>query len=223
MDQPSWNDVDDYIVERLVPPDAALDAALEANKAAGLPEIDVSPAQGKLLHLLARMVGARKVLEIGTLGGYSTIWLARALPSGGLVVTLEALPEHAEVARKNIERAGLGGMVDIRVGAALETLPVLASEGAGSFDLVFIDADKRSNPEYLQWAVKLARVGAVIVVDNVVRGGKVLDARSDNADIQGIRRCFDDLAAEGRLTATAIQTVGAKGWDGFAIALVEKP
>jgi predicted O-methyltransferase YrrM len=169
------------------------------------------------------MVGARKVLEIGTLGGYSTIWLARALPSGGLVVTLEALPEHAEVARKNIERAGLGGMVDIRVGAALETLPVLASEGAGSFDLVFIDADKRSNPEYLQWAVKLARVGAVIVVDNVVRGGKVLDARSDNADIQGIRRCFDDLAAEGRLTATAIQTVGAKGWDGFAIALVEKP
>jgi predicted O-methyltransferase YrrM len=223
MDQPSWNDVDDYIVERLVPPDAALDAALEANKAAGLPEIDVSPAQGKLLHLLARMVGARKVLEIGTLGGYSTIWLARALPSGGLVVTLEALPEHAEVARKNIERAGLGGMVDIRVGAALETLPVLASEGAGSFDLVFIDADKRSNPEYLQWAVKLARVGAVIVVDNVVRGGKVLDARSDNADIQGIRRCFDDLAAEGRLTATAIQTVGAKGWDGFAIALGEKP
>jgi predicted O-methyltransferase YrrM len=222
MDQPSWNDVDDYIVERLVPPDDALDAALEANKAAGLPAIDVSPAQGKLLNLFARMVGARRILEIGTLGGYSTIWFARALPPDGVVVTLEALPEHAEVARKNIERAGLGGKVEIRVGPALETLPRLANEGGGAFDLVFIDADKSSNPHYLEWAVKLARVGAVIVVDNVVRDGAVLDASSDSADIEGIRRFFDDLAGDARLSATAIQTVGAKGWDGFAIALVEK-
>jgi predicted O-methyltransferase YrrM len=221
MDQPSWNDVDDYIVGRLVPPDDALDAALAANKTAGLPAIDVSPAQGKLLNLFARMVAARRFLEIGTLGGYSTIWLARALPSDGLVVTLEALPKHAEVARKNIERAGLGGKVDIRVGPALETLPLLANEGGGAFDLVFIDADKRGNPDYLQWALKLARVGAVIIVDNVVRDGAVLDADSDSADIQGIRRFFDDLAGETRLSATAIQTVGAKGWDGFAIAFVE--
>jgi predicted O-methyltransferase YrrM len=222
MDQPSWTDVDDYIVERLVPPDAVLVAALEANRAAGLPEIDVSPAQGKFLHLLARMVGARRVLEIGTLGGYSTIWFARAVASDGVVVTLEALREHAEVARKNIERAGLSAKVDIRVGAALETLPLLVGEGGGPFDLVFIDADKRGNPEYLQWAIKLARVGAVIVVDNVVRDGKVLDANSDNADIQGIRRFFDELAGDPRLSATALQTVGAKGWDGFAIALVER-
>ncbi|WP_294537547.1 O-methyltransferase [uncultured Rhodoblastus sp.] len=220
MDQPNWNDVDDYIVGRLVPPDSALDAALAANRAAGLPAIDVSPAQGKLLQLFARMVGARKVLEIGTLGGYSTIWLARALPADGLVVTLEALPRHAEVARQNIERAGLSARVEIRVGPALETLPVLAREGGGAFDLVFIDADKRGNPDYLQWAIKLARVGAVIVVDNVVRDGAVLDADSDSADIQGIRRFYDDLAGDARLSATAIQTVGAKGWDGFAIAFV---
>jgi predicted O-methyltransferase YrrM len=222
MDQPNWTDVDHYIVERLIPPDAALDAALDANRAAGLPAIDVSPAQGKFLYLLARMVGARRVLEIGTLGGYSTIWFARALPADGVVVTLEALPEHAEVARKNIERAGLSAKVDIRVGSALDTLPLLADEGGGPFDLVFIDADKRGNPEYLQSAIQLARVGAVIVVDNVVRDGKVLDAASDNADIQGIRRFFDDLAGDPRLSATALQTVGAKGWDGFAIALVER-
>lgn len=222
MDQPNWTDVDHYIVERLIPPDAALDAALDANRAAGLPAIDVSPAQGKFLHLLARMVGARRVLEIGTLGGYSTIWFARALPADGVVVTLEFSPKHAEVARQNIERAGLGAKVDIRVGPALDTLPLLADEGGGPFDLVFIDADKRSNPDYLQWAIKLARVGAVIVVDNVVRDGKILDAASDNADIKGSRRFFDDLAGDARLSATALQTVGAKGWDGFAIALVER-
>ncbi len=222
MGQPSWNEVDGYIVERLVPHDDALAAALEANKAAGLPAIDVSPAQGKLLHLLARMVGARRVLEIGTLGGYSTIWFARAVPPDGVVVTLEALPAHADVARKNIERAGFAAKVDIRVGPALETLPLLAGDGGGAFDMIFIDADKRSNPEYLRWALKLARVGSVIIVDNVVRDGAVLDANSGDDDIQGIRRFFDDLAAEARLSATAIQTVGSKGWDGFAIALVER-
>ncbi len=222
MGQPSWNDVDGYIVDRLVPPDDALVAALETNKAAGLPAIDVSPAQGKFLHLIARMVGARRVLEIGTLGGYSTIWFARALPSDGVVVTLEALPEHAAVARKNIERAGLTAKVDLRVGPALETLPLLAGEGGGVFDMIFIDADKRSNPEYLRWALKLARVGSVIIVDNVVRDGAVLDANSGDKDIQGIRRFFDDLAGEARLSATAIQTVGSKGWDGFAIALVDR-
>ncbi|MGO9391130.1 O-methyltransferase [Rhodoblastus sp.] len=221
MGQPSWNEVDGYIVERLVRHDDALAAALEANKAAGLPAIDVSPAQGKLLHLLARMVGARRVLEIGTLGGYSTIWFARAVPPDGVVVTLEALPAHADVARKNIERAGFAAKVDIRVGPALETLPLLAGDGGGAFDMIFIDADKRSNPEYLRWALKLARVGSVIIVDNVVRDGAVLDANSGDDDIQGIRRFFDDLAAEARLGATAIQTVGSKGWDGFAIALVE--
>jgi predicted O-methyltransferase YrrM len=222
MDRSSWSDVDDYIVERLAPADAALVAALEANKAAGLPAIDVSPAQGKLLRLLARMIGARRVLEIGTLGGYSTIWFARALPADGLVVTLEAKPEHADVARKNIERAGLSAKVDIRVGPALETLPVLAGEDGAPFDLVFIDADKRSNPAYLEWAVRLARVGAVLVVDNVVRGGAILDASSGDADIQGIRRFFDALAGNPRLSATAIQTVGAKGWDGFAIAILDQ-
>jgi predicted O-methyltransferase YrrM len=222
MNKPSWNDVDDYIAARLVSSDDALDAALEANNAAGLPAIDVSPAQGKLLHLLARMVGARRVLEIGTLGGYSTIWFARALPSDGVVVTLEVLPKHAEVARKNIERAGLGDKVDIRVGPALEILPLLAGESGDPFDLVFIDADKRSNPEYLRWALKLARIGTVIIIDNVVRDGAILDAASDSADIKGIRRLFDQLADDTRLSSTAIQTVGAKGWDGFAIALVEK-
>ncbi len=222
MGQPSWNDVDGYIVDRLVPPDDALVAALETNKAAGLPAIDVSPAQGKFLHLIARMVGARRVLEIGTLGGYSTIWFARALPDDGVVVTLEALPEHAAVARKNIERAGLTAKVDLRVGPALETLPLLAGEGGGAFDMIFIDADKRSNPEYLRWALKLARVGSVIIVDNVVRDGAVLDANSGDKDIQGIRRFFDDLEGEARLSATAIQTVGSKGWDGFAIALVDR-
>jgi predicted O-methyltransferase YrrM len=166
------------------------------------------------------MIGARRVLEIGTLGGYSTIWLARALPPDGVVVTLEALPAHADVARKNIERAGLAAKLDLRVGPALETLPLLASEGAAPFDLIFVDADKRSNPDYLAWALKLSRPGSLIVVDNVVRNGAVIDPSRDDADIQGIRRFFDLLADDPRLNATAIQTVGSKGWDGFAIALV---
>ncbi len=223
MDEQIWTDVDSYIVEKIVAGDPALDAALDANRIAGLPSIDVSPAQGKLLHLFARMVGARRVLEIGTLGGYSTIWLARALPPDGVVVTLEALPEHAAVARRNIDHAGLGGKVDMRVGPALETLPILEDEGAGPFDLVFIDADKRNNPDYLEWALKLARVGTVIVVDNVVRGGRIVDGARDDEDLQGIRRFFEMAGKDPRLSATAIQTVGSKGWDGFALALVERP
>jgi predicted O-methyltransferase YrrM len=200
----------------------ALDSALAANKAAGLPSIDVSPPQGKLLNFFARMIGARRVLEIGTLGGYSTIWLARALPPDGKVVTLEFSPAHAEVARSNIAAAGFADRVEVRVGPALETLPVLEQEGAGPFDLIFVDADKRNNPGYLEWVLKLSRPGSLIVVDNVVRHGGIIDsARDGDEDIQGIRRFFDLLAAEPRLTATAIQTVGGKGWDGFALAIVE--
>src|SRR5574337_1488443 len=200
MDQQNnWAAVDSYIVGRLVPADEALDAALAANKAAGLPAIDVSPAQGKLLHLFARMIGARRILEIGTLGGYSTIWLARALPDDGLVVTLEYSPAHAAVARENLARAGLRAKVDRRVGPALETLPAIAAEAGGPFDMVFLDADKRGNPDYLEWAIKLARPGTLIVVDNAVRGGAVLDAESADADIRGIRRFFDLAARDGRL------------------------
>ncbi|MCI4677720.1 O-methyltransferase [Rhodoblastus acidophilus] len=221
MTEKDWTAVDAYIIEKLSPPDAALDGALKRNRDAGLPSIDVSPAQGKLLHLLARLAGARRILEIGTLGGYSTIWLARALPDDGKIVTLEYSPAHAAVARENIQAAGQGAKLDLRVGPALESLPLLEKEGA-VFDFVFIDADKRNNPDYLQWALRLARVGAAIVVDNVVREGRVLDAASDDLDIVGTRKFFDQAGAEKKLTATAIQTVGAKGWDGFAIGLVEK-
>ena len=221
MDQQRWSLVDDYIVDRLVPLDPVLEAALAANHAAGLPAHDVSPAQGKLLHILARMIGARRVLEIGTLGGYSTIWLARALPKDGLLVTLEADPAHAAVARENIARADLCVRVDLRVGPALETLSDIAREGLGPFDLIFIDADKPSNPDYLAWALRLARPGSVIIGDNVVRDGAIADPSSDDPRVQGVRRFFDMIANEPRLTATAIQTVGAKGWDGFAIAIVD--
>ena len=218
MDDDGWKRVDGYIVERLVGPDPALDAALAANAAAGLPGIDVAPNQGKLLHILARMIGARQILEIGTLGGYSSIWLARALPPGGRLVTLEADPRHAEVARANIARAGLAEVVELHVGRAKDTLPRLA----GPFDLVFIDADKRSNPDYLAAALGLARPGTVIVCDNVVRDGAVADPDDPSPDIVGTRRFFDRLRDEPRLTATAVQTVGVKGWDGFAIALVDR-
>ncbi len=221
MTQAEWSAVDGYIAERLLAPDAILDAALAANSAAGLPAIDVSPTQGKLLHLLARMSGARRILEIGTLGGYSTIWLARALPPGGILVTLEAEPRHAEVARGNIAAAGLADRVDLRVGPALETLPLLEAEGGDPFDFVFIDADKESNAEYLGWALKLARSGTVIIGDNVVRSGGVTDSASTDSRVIGTRRFFDRMASEPRLSATAIQTVGDKGWDGFAIAVVE--
>jgi predicted O-methyltransferase YrrM len=221
MAQDLWDAVDAYIIDRLLPPDPVLDAVMAANAAAGLPAIDVSPAQGKLLYLLARMSGARRILEIGTLGGYSTIWLARAVPAGGLVVTLEAMPDHAEVARANFARAGLADRIDLRLGNALDSLPVIAAEAGGPFDLVFLDADKQNNPAYLTWALKLARPGTVIIADNVVREGEIIDAASTDGSIKGVRRFFDMLAEEPRLSATAIQTVGGKGWDGFAFAIVD--
>jgi predicted O-methyltransferase YrrM len=220
MSKEQWISVDAYINGLLVPSDAALDAALASSTAAGLPAINVAPNQGKLLHLLARIHGARSVLEIGTLGGYSTIWLARALPPGGKVVTLEADPKHAEVARANLARADLASVVDVRVGAALDTLPQIAREGIGPFDLFFIDADKSNIPHYFKWALDLSRPGSVIIVDNVVRGGAVLDASSADPNVQGVRRFNELVAAERRVSATAIQTVGSKGYDGFAIALV---
>ena len=192
-----------------------------ANAAAGLPSIDLSAPQGKLLHLLARMAGARNVLEIGTLGGYSTIWLARALPEGGRLVTLEANERHAAVARQNIVRAGLAGKVDVRTGAALDTLPKIEAEGLGPFDFVFIDADKANNTNYLSWALRLSRPGTVIIVDNVVRSGAIADPDSRDSAVIGSRKTFEMMAREPRLEATAIQTVGAKGWDGFALAIVK--
>jgi predicted O-methyltransferase YrrM len=221
MPQNLWNAVDAYIMGRLLPPDPVLDDVMAANAAGGLPAIDVSPAQGKLLYILARMSGARRILEIGTLGGYSTIWMARALPPGGKVVTLEAMPEHAKVAQANFERAGLADRIDLRVGYALDTLPAIESEGGEPFDLVFIDADKSNNPHYLAWALRLARPGTVIIGDNVVRDGEVCDASVQDSSVQGVRKFFDMLASEPRLTATAIQTVGVKGWDGLAFAIVD--
>ncbi|MGW9120353.1 O-methyltransferase [Streptomyces sp. NPDC055663] len=215
-----WTEVDDYFNGLLVGPDEALDAAVEASDGAGLPAIQVAANQGKLLNLLARLQGARTVLEIGTLGGYSTIWLARALPEGGKVVTLEADPAYAEVARANIERAGLADVVEIRVGRALDTLPELAAQGYGPFDVVFIDADKPSNPNYLAWSLKLTRPGSLIVADNVVRDGEVVDGDSDDPKVQGVRRFTELVAAEPTLTATALQTVGSKGYDGLMMALV---
>lgn len=215
-----WTEVDDYFNGLLVGPDEALDAAVEASDGAGLPSIQVAANQGKLLNLLARLQGARTVLEIGTLGGYSTIWLARALPEGGKVVTLEADPAYAEVARANIERAGLADVVEIRVGRALDTLPELAAQGYGPFDVVFIDADKPSNPDYLAWSLKLTRPGSLIVADNVVRDGEVVDGESEDPKVQGVRRFTELVAAEPTLTATALQTVGSKGYDGLMMALV---
>ncbi|HEX5760564.1 MAG TPA: O-methyltransferase [Thermoanaerobaculia bacterium] len=215
-----WTDVDRYITDLLIPSDPVPEAALSASEAAGLPAIQVTPAQGKLLHLLARAVGARAILEVGTLGGYSAIWLARALPAGGRLITLEAEPRHAEVARANLARAGLAGVAEVRLGPALETLPRLAAEGAGPFDLVFLDADKPNTPEYFRWALELSRPGTLIVADNVVRKGALADAASGDPNVQGMRRFMERLAAEPRVSATAIQTVGGKGYDGFALALV---
>ena len=218
--QERWTAVDRYLTDLLVPADAALAATLEESARAGLPPIAVSPTEGKLLHLLARVHGAREILEIGTLGGYSTIWLARALPPGGRLVTLELDPAHAEVARANVARAGLAGAVELRVGPALETLPRLAAERRGPFDLVFLDADKGGYPAYLAWALRLTRRGSLIVADNVVRDGAVIDPASDDPNVLGVRRFLELLAAEPRVSATAVQTVGGKGYDGFAIALV---
>ncbi len=213
--------VDDYFTETIVAPDRALAEALAANAAAGLPSIDVSAPQGKLIHLLARMTGARRALEIGTLGGYSTIWLASALPHDGRLITLERSARHAEVARRNVARAGLSAIVEVRTGAALEALPKIEAEGLGPFDFVFIDADKANNAAYVEWALRLSRPGTAIVVDNVVRDGQVADAKNTDADVVGVRRMFELIAREPRLSATAIQTVGAKGWDGFALAIVQ--
>jgi len=224
MSQRQWIAVDEYFTGALVDDDDALHAALAASDAAGLPAIAVSSAQGKLLNLLATMIKARRILEIGTLAGYSTIWLARALPPDGCLITLESEPRHAEVARANIAKAGVGDRVDVRIGAALDTLPQLAQElddgRAEPFDLVFIDADKEHNADYFAASVSLTRPGGVIIVDNVVRGGAVLDAGSDNSAVQGARRLIETISATPSVSATAIQTVGAKGYDGFAIALV---
>lgn len=220
MNKKTWSDVDAYVDEKLSPYDEVLEAVLRANAAAGLPAIDVSPPQGKFLNLLVRMSGASRVLEIGTLGGYSTIWMARALPPGGRLVTLEFEPRHAAVAKSNLERAGLSDVVEIRVRRALDSLPELAAEQAGPFDFVFIDADKPSNPQYLEWALRLARPGTVIVLDNVIREGAVIKADSGDANVDGARGGFDFLGAGPRVDATALQTVGSKGYDGFAIAIV---
>lgn len=216
-----WGRVDDYIVDKLVDEDAVLAETLRSNAASGLRPIDVSAAQGKFLNLLVRITGARRILEIGTLGGYSTIWMARAMPAGGQLVTLEYEPQHAEVARRNIERAGLSDRVTVRVGAAADTLRTLAAGNPEPFDLVFIDADKPSNPIYLDWAIKLGRPGTVIVLDNVVRDGHVVDAESRDANVIGSRAAFDLIAAHPRLSATALQTVGAKGYDGFAMMVID--
>jgi predicted O-methyltransferase YrrM len=221
MMQDRWSAVDEYLGGKLLPADEALESALQASAEAGLPPISVSPAQGKLLNLLARGQGARRILEIGTLGGYSAIWLARALPPDGHLITLEADTRHAEVARENLALAGLAGLTEVRVGRAQETLPHLASAGAGPFDVIFIDADKPGYPDYLRWSLDLARPGTLIIADNVVRDGAVADAASNDPAVQGVRQFIDLLAAEPRVSATVIQTVGSKGYDGFAIAVVE--
>ncbi len=216
MSQEQWDAVDRYLGDLLVPHDPALDGALHASDEAGLPPINVAPNQGKLLHVLARAMGARRILEIGTLGGYSTIWLARALPPDGHLTTLEADPRHAEVARANLDAAGVGEQVTVRVGPALDTLPQLQ----GPFDLVFVDADKEHNAEYLDWGVRLGRPGTLVVVDNVIRRGEVADGGSTDERVLGTRRFFAALAGDPRVTATALQTVGAKGHDGLAFAVV---
>jgi predicted O-methyltransferase YrrM len=226
MDHDLWSAIDDYIVEHLLPPDPALDAAVAASEAADLPPIAITPNQGKLLEMLARLHGAQSILELGTLGGYSTIWLARALPEDGRLITLEREPRYAEVAQRNISNAGFAETVQIRVGPALQTLPELRDEGAGPFDVIFIDADKQNYPGYLEWSLELSRVGTLIIGDNVVRAGSILDPETDDPGSRdgglaaGVRRFYEMLAAEPRVEATAIQTVGAKGHDGFALALV---
>jgi predicted O-methyltransferase YrrM len=220
MTRDQWTQVDGYISDVLIPRDPVLEAALEANRAANLPAIDVAPNQGKLLELLARIHGATSILELGTLGGYSTIWLARALPVGGRLVTLEVDPHHAEVASANIERAGLADVVELRLGPALESLEQLVVQGEGPFDFIFIDADKETYPEYFGWALELSHPGTVIVADNVVRNGAIADPDATDVHVVGARRFLDLVAAEPTVTATTIQTVGSKGYDGFLFALV---
>lgn len=220
MSQEVWTAVDQYINGLLVPSDPILDATLQSSNAAKLPSIQVSPPQGKLLHLLARLMGARNILEMGTLGGYSSIWMARALPPGGRLLTLEADPKHAEVARANFARAGLNGVIELRLGKALESLPHIATEGRGPFDLIFIDANKSNMTEYFDWALKLSRRGSLIIGDNVIRNGAILDAASKDEDIQGVRRFSERVSKDPRVSATEIQTVGSKGYDGFALIVV---
>ena len=220
MQQNRWDEVDRYISGLLLRPGPALIEALATSDQAGLPAIAVSPPHGKLLHLLAAAIGARRILEIGTLGGYSTIWLARALPADGRLITLEVDPKHAEVARANIARAGVADRVELRLGPALETLPTIAAESREPFDLIFIDADKENIAPYFEWSLRLARRGTLILVDNVVRAGAVVDAASDDSRVQGVRRFMDVLAREERVSATVIQTVGVKGYDGLAVVLV---
>ncbi len=220
MDQEQWTAVDRHYSNLLVPDDPVLDSALRESAAAGLPEIHVSRNQGKMLQILAQSHRATRILEIGTLGGYSTIWLARALPAEGRLVTLEYEARHAEVAVRNLARAGFANRVEVRVGRAQDTLPQLAAEGAGPFDFIFIDADKQGYPEYFAWALKLSRPGSLFVADNVVRNGGVIDGASADPSIQGVRRMGEWVAREPRVTATAIQTVGSKGYDGFMLMLV---
>ena len=220
VNEEQWTAVDRFIGDLLIPPDPALDAAVRASAEAGLPAIQVSPPLGKLLHLLAKLRGAHTILEIGTLGGYSTIWLARALQAGGRLITLEVDPKHAEVARANIARADLAGVVELRLGKALDILPQLAAEQRGPFDLIFIDADKASTPDYFAWALRLSRAGSLIITDNVVRKGALADAHSIDPSVRGMRRFHEVVSAEPRVSATTIQTVGCKGYDGFTLALV---
>ncbi|MGG4446756.1 O-methyltransferase [Brevibacillus porteri] len=220
MNREQWTAVDHYFTDKLLEADPVLDTVLQENAAAGLPAIDVAPNQGKFLHLLARIQGARSILEIGTLGGYSTIWLARALPADGRLITLEYDPKHAEVAQSNIARAGLDQIVEVKVGLALDSLIQLHKENQGPFDMIFIDADKKGNPDYFQWALKLSRKGTVIITDNVVRSGQVLDETSTDPNILGVRQFTDLVAEEQRVSGTVVQTVGSKGYDGFAIMLV---
>jgi len=223
MSKKKWTAVDRYITDTLIPADPVLDAALAASNDAGLPAIAVAPNQGRFLMILAQAIGARSILEMGSLGGYSTIWLARALPADGKLITLEADAKHAEVARANIARAGFADKVELRLGKALDTLPAIAAEGLGPFDLIFIDADKGNYPGYLEWALRLSRPGTLIIGDNVVRDGKVIDAADTDPSVQGVRRMNEIIAGEQRLTATAIQTVGSKGYDGVMIAIVKNP
>jgi predicted O-methyltransferase YrrM len=220
LTQAHWTAIDDYLTAALVRHDPALDAALKASDAAGLPQINVAPNQGKFLMLTAMSLRAQRILEIGTLGGYSTIWLARGLADGGRLITLEINPRHAEVARQNIAQAGLAGMVEIRVGTALESLAQLAASEPVPFDLIFIDADKENNAAYFEWALRLSRPGSLIIVDNVVRAGAVIDAGSSDSRVQGVRRFIERVAAEPRVVAAAFQTVGSKGHDGLAVMLV---
>lgn len=220
VNQGLWTAVDEYLNEVLVGADESLEQALAHSTEAGLPAISVSPAQGKFMMMLARVQGARRILEIGTLGAYSTIWFAKALPADGRIITIESEPKHAEVARENIEAAGFGDMVDVRLGKALDVLPDIAAENVGPFDFTFIDADKPNIPEYFDWALRLSRSASIIIVDNVIREGAVINANSEDASVQGVRRLNDRLARESSVTVTTLQTVGGKGYDGFTIAVV---